>query len=159
MNKKIVGLILAGVLTLGMVGCSSSNSEKVDSGSATPTKEEKKETPVKETKKEEVVLVDDDLAKIVVNERAIDEFNGGMYKFLIENKSDKKITVQSRDVSIDGVMQEPVFSVDVTPGKKANGDMSFMEIKDLKELKNLEGRLVIYDDSINELKSYDLNVK
>jgi hypothetical protein len=27
-----------------------------------------------------------------------------MYKFLIENKSDKKLTVQSRDTSIDGVM-------------------------------------------------------
>ena len=45
---------------------------------------------------------------LVTNEEKIeksnDEIFGPMYKFLIENKSDKKLTVQSRDTSIDGVM-------------------------------------------------------
>ena len=53
---------------------------------------------------DDVVLADDDVVKIIVTEKSNDEIFGPMYKFLIENKSDKKLTVQSRDTSIDGVM-------------------------------------------------------
>ena len=64
----------------------------------------KEEAPVEVAKMDEVVLADDDVVKIIVTEKSNDEIFGPMYKFLIENKSDKKLTVQSRDTSIDGVM-------------------------------------------------------
>ena len=103
--KEYLGIILAGVLTISMVGCSSSENEKVENGRGTPVVEEtKEEAPVEVAKMDEVVLADDDVVKIIVTEKSNDEIFGPMYKFLIENKSDKKLTVQSRDTSIDGVM-------------------------------------------------------
>ena len=103
--KEYLGIILAGVLTISMVGCSSSENEKVENGRWTPVVEEtKEEAPVEVAKMDEVVLADDDVVKIIVTEKSNDEIFGPMYKFLIVNKSDKKLTVQSRDTSIDGVM-------------------------------------------------------
>ena len=40
--KEYLGIILAGVLTISMVGCSSSENEKVENGRGTPFLEEKK---------------------------------------------------------------------------------------------------------------------
>ena len=50
----------------------------------------------------------------------------------IENNSDKNITVQTRDVSIDGFMVEAMFSCDVVAGKRAVDAITFME-SDLTE--------------------------
>ena len=109
---------------------------------------------------DEVVLVDDELARIVVTEKFNDEILGPSYKVSVENKTDKKIIVQTRDVSIDGVMEEPIFSVEVTAGKKANDNMTFMNIESLEALKNLEGKLLIMDDeSYDELRSYDMTIE
>ena len=106
-----------------------------------------------------MILADDDVVKIVVTEKVNDEVFGPTYKFLIENKSDKKLTVQSRDTSIDGVMSEPVFSVDIMPGKKANGDMTFMDVESLDKLKNLEGKLVVVDEDFNDVSSYNITIE
>lgn len=158
MYKKLLGLLLTLILTLGIVGCSSQESEKVDSGDATPT-EKKKDDPVKEDKQEEVVLIDDELVKIVITEKVNDEIMGKMYKLVIENKSEQKIIVQSRDMSVDGVMQDPIFSVDIMPEKKANADMIFMEVDSLDGLKNVEGRLIIIDENYSDLNSYNINIE
>lgn len=40
--KEYLGIILAGVLTISMVGCSSLENEKVENGRGTPVLEEKK---------------------------------------------------------------------------------------------------------------------
>ena len=159
MNKKLFTLITAGILSLSLVACSSGDGEKVESGSGAPVEEKKEETPKEEAKQEEVILADDDVVKIVVTEKVNDEVFGPTYKFLIENKSDKKITIQSRDTSIDGVMSEPVFSVDVMPGKKANGDMTFKDVESLDKLKNLEGKLVVLDEDFNDVSSYNITIE
>lgn len=157
MSKKVLGLILAGILTLGMVGCSSSTSEKVDSGSATPT-EEKKETPAKEEKKEEIVLVDDENIKAIITEKKVDALGAG-YMISVDNKLDKKIVVQTRDTSVDGTMEDPIFSLEIMPGKTAKGMMQFMNVTELGNLKNVEGKLVVMDENFSEIQSYDLNIK
>lgn len=155
--NKSIRLMLIGVMAMSFVACSNPETSKVESGSATPVEEQKDEAEVKQ---EEVVLVDDDLAKIVVTEKINDEIFGPSYKVSVENKTDKKIMVQTRDVSIDGVMEDPIFSVEVTAGKKANDNMTFMNIESLEELKNLEGKLVIIDDeSYNDLRSYDITIE
>lgn len=141
---------------MSFVACSSPETSKVESGSATPVEEQKDEAEVKQ---EEVVLVDDELAKIVVTEKFNDEIFGPSYKVSVENKTDKKIIVQTRDISIDGVMEEPIFSIEVTAGKKANDNMTFMNIEGLDNLKNLEGKLVIIDENFNDIKSYDMTIE
>ena len=154
--NKSIRLMLIGVVTMSFVACSSPETSKVESGSATPVEEQKDEAEVKQ---EEVVLVDDELARIVVTEKFNDEIFGPSYKVSIENKTDKKIIVQTRDVSIDGVMEEPIFSVEVTAGKKANDNMTFMNIESLEALKNLEGKLVIIDENFSDIKSYDMTIE
>ena len=158
--SKNIRLMLIGVVTMSFVACSSPETSKVESGSATPVEEQKEETKeVLEVKQDEVVLVDDELARIVVTEKFNDEILGPSYKVSVENKTDKKIIVQTRDVSIDGVMEEPIFSVEVTAGKKANDNMTFMNIESLEALKNLEGKLVIIDENFNDKKSYDMTIE
>jgi len=50
----------------------------------------------------------------------------------VENNSDKAVTVQVKDVSVNGFMVDPAFSSDVLPGKKAFDTISFLE-SDLQE--------------------------
>ena len=158
--NKSIRLMLIGVVAMSFVACSDPETSKVESGSATPVEEQKDETKdVLEVKQEEVVLVDDELAKIVVTEKFNDEIFGPSYKVSVENKTDKKIIVQTRDVSIDGVMEEPIFSIEVTACKKANDNMTFMNIEGLDNLKNLEGKLVIIDENFNDIKSYDMTLE
>lgn len=56
-------------------------------------------------------------------------------------------------------MEEPIFSVEVTAGKKANDNMTFMNIESLEALKNLEGKLVIIDENFSDIKSYDMTIE
>lgn len=151
--KNSLKVLLIGIIAMSMVACSEPKTKKVESGSAAPV-EEKKDAPA-----EEIVLIDDDLAKVVVTEKTDDEIFGPTYKFSAENKSDKKIIIQTRDTSIDGTMEDPLFSLEVMPGKKAKGDMTFSNIKELEGLKNLEGKLIICGEDFMEIQSYDMKVK
>ncbi len=157
--NKSIRLMLIGAMAMSFVACSTPETSKVESGSATPVEEKKEDESTGEVVQEELVLVDDELAKIVVTEKFNDEIFGPSYKVSVENKTDKKIIVQTRDVSIDGVMEEPIFSVEVTAGKKANDNMTFMNIESLEALKNLEGKLVIVDENFSDIKSYDMTIK
>ena len=56
-------------------------------------------------------------------------------------------------------MSEPMFSIEVTSGKKAKGNMSFTDIEKAEDLKNLEGKLVIIDENYNEIESYDIEIQ
>ena len=79
--SKNIRLMLIGVVTMSFVACSSPETSKVESGSATPVEEQKEETKeVLEVKQDEVVLVDDELARIVVTEKFNDEILGPSYK-------------------------------------------------------------------------------
>ena len=152
--KKSLSVLLVGAIAMSMVACSEPETEKVDGGSAAPIEKNKDE----ETKQEEVVLVDDELAKISITEKKKDVLGAG-YTVLVENKSDKKIIVQTRDVSIDGTMEEAIFSPEVMPGKKANDMMQFMNIQEIDNLKNVEGKITILGEDFMEIQSYDMNIE
>ena len=69
-------------------------------------------------KLEERVLYEDSTAKITLTGLESGLF-GTELKVKIENLSDKTICVQSRKVSINGIMVEPTFSAEVAAGKTA----------------------------------------
>lgn len=75
---------------------------------------------------EEAVLLDRDGIKVTV--KSLD-MKGSLYgpalKMLFENNSGKNVTVQARNTSVNGYMIDPMMSVDVASGKKANDTMSF----------------------------------
>lgn len=57
---------------------------------------------------------------------------GPSIKVYIENAGDKDVTVQTREVSINGFMIDAIFSCDVAAGKRAVDTITFME-SDLEE--------------------------
>lgn len=61
---------------------------------------------------------------------------------MIQNDTDRGITVQARDTSVNGLMMDPIFSEEVMPGKYAVGDMTFMssslEDSGIEEIEELE---------------------
>ncbi len=60
----------------------------------------------------------------------------------IENNNKENLTVQSRDVSINGFMVDTIFSADVASGKRAIDTITFMdadlEENDITEIENVE---------------------
>ena len=71
--------------------------------------------------------------KIVVKGLAEDKsIFGPSIVVYIENTGDKAVTVETRDVSINGFMVDAVFSCDVVAGKRAVDTITFME-SDLAE--------------------------
>ena len=54
---------------------------------------------------------------------------------------------------------DPIFSVDIMPGKKANGEMIFMDIESLEQLKNLEGKIIVMDEDYNDISSYNITIE
>ncbi|MGN0545996.1 MAG: lipoprotein [Acutalibacteraceae bacterium] len=74
------------------------------------------------------VAVDRDGVKLVIKKLdSEDSFWGADVYVYVENNSDKDITVQTRDVSVNGFMADPSFSCDVPAGKKAFDTITFME--------------------------------
>lgn len=45
----------------------------------------------------------------------------------LENTGDQALTVQARDVSVNGFMIDPIFSSDIMPGKRVLASVKFME--------------------------------
>lgn len=74
------------------------------------------------------VAVDRDGIKLVIKKLdSEDSFWGADVYVYVENNSDRDITVQARDVSVNGFMADPSFSCDVPAGKKAFDTITFME--------------------------------
>ncbi len=71
------------------------------------------------------------------------------FKFLIENNTNKGITIQARDESINDFMVSGIMSDDVQPGKKANGSLTYyksmLEENGISSIENLEFSFHIFD--------------
>ncbi len=139
MMKRIIAFFLVFVLALA-AGCSGTTKPGKDSsgsaGGTTETSEAGKETgsqaPVpKDATIEETVLVNEAGVKITAKKLNLKGFFGPEIELLIENDSEKNLTVQTRNASVNGYMIETMLSADVASGKKANESLTFMNT-DLK---------------------------
>lgn len=114
-------------------------------------KEAKKETfEISDVTIDEKVLLDEQDIKITAKSLTLaNDFDNMKLKLLIENNSDKDITIQARDENINDIMIEGVMSCDVTKGKKANDTLDFMswdlEKKGIKTIKDIEFSFHIFD--------------
>lgn len=157
MKKQTLAIICI-LLSLVLVACTF----EVDTGNdKTPSNDSvipgsTSTTPSKEVTIEEQVIYDAGGVRVTAVSLTHDSFWGPAVKVLVENNSDKNITVQARNCSINGLMVEPMFSCDVAAGKKANDTITFME-SDLEEakitlIKDIEFYLHIFDsDSWDEI--------
>lgn len=141
-TSKLISILLVLLVFILMAigsGSDTSDSSKTSSESsvsAVSTVDDKKtdsQTPVVSSKTtdnnitiEEQVLFDQDDITITAKSLNMKGIFGPEIKLLIENNSDRSITVQSRNASVNGYMVEPMLSVDVAPSKKANDELTIM---------------------------------
>lgn len=95
-------------------------------------------------------VCDDGGIRIVVQKlNSEDSFWGSDVYVYAENNTDANITIQARDVSIDGFMVEPMFSCDIAAGKKAYDTITFLqsdlEDNDITDIKELELRFTVFN--------------
>ena len=152
--KKLLAFIMAVVMLVALVACGVDGGGQlqkpsdVSSGDETtkatvggedpqtqPQETETQETEPQQTQPQqdqeatvaETVLLDEKGIKITAKGLKDDIIFGPELKLLIENDSGEDLTFQVRDCSINGYMVDPMMSVDVVDGKKANDGMTFLE--------------------------------
>lgn len=104
------------------------SSKKDESSEDTKKDEESSEDTKKDVTITESVIVNQD--GIVITAKKLDEgFLGTELTILIENNTDKDLTFQVRDASVNGFMVDTMISEDVAAGKKSNTEITFSDKK------------------------------
>lgn len=136
--------------------------EKIEVNSAEVTEESS--GPKDEVTEYNQEILDNESIKVsLIDVKHIKKQEFGNEKYIIsfdvENKTDKSITVQARDVSINNRMVDTgllTMSTDITAGKSATADLEISSFSD-DELPKLEGNLEMvlhtysWDDMDHEL--------
>ncbi len=148
-TRFITGILCVLTSAFMLAGCGSSSSvstEKKDIVKSEETASETTETASEETVKEsgaealteettesseavtieEQVLVDQDGIKITATEYEADSIWGDGIKLLIENDTDKDVTVGCNALIVNDFMISDLFASNVAAGKKANETMHLM---------------------------------
>jgi len=150
MKKRIVALLLVSIIISIFAGCTVESDQKGtpvneqnSTGDATSTDQNPEEASSEHDPSEDVsgadssskddvtveeqVIFEQNAIRITAKSLAYDSFWGPSLKLLIENDSDKNITVQIRDSVINGVMIDGSISCEVAAGKKANDEIVYMQ--------------------------------
>lgn len=107
-------------------------------------------------------LYDKDGIKVVAKKLSSeDSFWGSELYLYIENNTQKYLTIQARDVSINGFMVDPSFSCDILPGKVAYSSITFFESdltdNGITDISELELKLHIFEaESWDTVKETDI---
>lgn len=174
MNKRIGALLVIGMLSLSVVGCTSTVEDNKAEEPKVTTKVEKVEEGIygEEHEVEEemnTVLVDNEDIKITIlskYEKSHDVAAATGYRLKIENKADYNMYIYAHDVSVDGVMVEPVFAPDIVAGKTLYDSLCWTDafggevvITTLDQLKNVEGYLSIQNEAFEEVYKVDFVIE
>lgn len=162
--KKVKLIAITGVVLTSLTilsGCGSTSEPETNKKPAVEaTQESSDKTGSKDQAKEQSidkVLFEKDGIKISTKGISKDNFDTKL-KLSIENNSDKAVTIQSRDVSINGIMIDGILSADVQAGKKANDTLSFFNSKlkenDITDITDIELKFHIFD-SADLFKGFD----
>lgn len=127
--KRIIAIIL--LMALLLAGCGAQNvpNQGVEPGTA-PIVNMAQTEPSDETQVfepptiNETVLVDELGVKITAKSLNFGDWYGPEIKLLIENNTDTGLTVQCRNLSVNGYMVDSLISCDVASGKKANDGLT-----------------------------------
>ncbi len=125
-------------------------SQELNEIKITSTEEPTKAADTK-TENNDQILYEDDCVKITY--KGIEkEASRTKLNLTIENLSDKGITVQARDVSVNEIMSKPIFSCDIVAGKKANDNMTFYNLEDdgINNIETVEFSFHVYESNSHE---------
>lgn len=161
--KKTVSLLLALLLVLSLTACGGTDDAllqpNTDGGAGENGSQSAKVTV------EQAMLLDQDGIKIQAKELVTDGMMGAELKVLIENDTDKDLTIQCRNSSVNGYMVETMFSAEVAAGKKANDTITFLssdlELSGVDTIADMEFSFHIFttDDWDTVLDSRQVQVK
>ncbi len=105
-----------------------------------------------ESQRKESVIYQD--KTVVITYKGLTESkygNGYEINFEVENLTEKTLTIQLRETSINGIMVNPMCSIDIAPGKKAINNAEIWgddaESIPMSEVKNIETKFHIFNDS------------
>lgn len=169
--KKLLALILTLLLVFSVGACGFSSTEtptiqgdmntSKDSGlngdempesTETAAKLESKDTAAKsnEITFEEMIVVDNDDCTIKITGIDPDNIWGYSLNAYFENKSsDKTYMFSVQDAAVNGVVSDPFFATEVSPNKKLNDDINFMddtlEDNGIIEFSDIEITFKVYD--------------
>ena len=152
--KKLIAILLVLTMVLSFAACGGEKEEKREEGSSLrdavgtvgkdhkpaekperPTeKPEEKPTEKPEEKPEggfsmdEVVVVDNDECVIRITGAEINDYDEFTLKAYLENKSsDTTYMYTVMDATVNGISSDPLFAMEVAPGKKAQKEISFWD--------------------------------
>ncbi len=156
--KKTLCTLLALIITVGLAGCVSVSDDEIRlpvNGDALESTADASESEDKSATKDisisETVLLDEEGVKITAKSIDVKSFWGPEVKLLIENNSDKSLTIQARNTSVNGYMVETMMSVDVAAGKKATESLTIMssslEEIGVTEIADIETAFHIFDSN------------
>lgn len=98
-----------------------------------------------------LVVDQNDIKIYVLNLDDSDDIWGANINVYVENNSTQDITVQVRDVSVNGFMASPTCSIDVDAQKKAYDSITFLnstlEENDIKDITNVELKFKVFNAS------------
>ncbi len=154
----IIGFIIGGIAFSGGGSDTASTDNKItdeattDTTKAEPAKEEtaKAPEPKKVEEKAPVVVYQDE--KVVISFK---EVSADGVKFLMENKTDKELTVQADSIAVNGFSSNDITMSDaVAPQSKGYITARTSELSDVGTPATVSGKLRIIDFAGN-LESYD----
>lgn len=124
MKQRLTALLLTLCLALSLSGCGSSVRKPIsdDSGgsSAQSQTEATEAAKPSATIEENTVLVDQDGLLVTAKDLTDDPIMGWGIEVLLENGTDKNLTVQCGSLIVNNYMITDLFSADVAAGKKSN---------------------------------------
>ena len=158
MKKKklwpiVLCLVLFGAMALGSGSSDSSGQQALVESDSSQVQDEVNENSVNVVI-EEKVLCDQDGVVITAKEYVTDSIWGDGVKLLIENNSDKTVTVGCNALIVNNYMITDLFVAEVAAGKKANETMylssSQLNAAGIKSVGQIEIYFHVYDSA-----SYD----
>lgn len=97
------------------------------------------------------VVYEDENVRIISKGITTDDISGPSAVFYIENISDVDLSVQARDTSVNGFMISPIFSPEISAGKRIISDMTFLstdlEENNIEEISEIETAFHIFKTS------------
>lgn len=150
MLKKLTVLL---ALCLLLAGCRATPPETTGQPTQTtaPAATQAPTTQPTEPQFAEKVLVDNEHCTFTVRNIDPDGTFGYTVQVFLENKTDLELMFSLREVSVNSFMCEPYFAATVSPGMKANEEVSFLRedlVKNgISDVTDIEFTLAVYDST------------
>lgn len=154
MKRKFLTLLLTCSVVLSAVACGGNSNVTEKSDSKAPSSVKTTDKASDDVTIENQELYNQDGIVITATELDMDGSWGPSVKVLIENNSDKDVTIQTRNSSVNGFMEDISMSCDVVAGKKANDELLFtksdFEKCGIETITDIELSFVILDGATFE---------